>query len=82
MAVQPERRGKSWCATIKEQRQCIARLLAKNPSHQAQLAVATTNGYSDGRLIAVRETPLDEQDFQPECPFTLEQTLDPEYWPE
>jgi ribosomal protein L29 len=79
---QPERRGKSWRATIKEQRQRIARLLAKNPSLKAQLAEAMTNGYSDGRLIAVRETPLDEQDFPPECPFTLEQTLDSDYWPE
>jgi ribosomal protein L29 len=79
---QPERRGKSWRATIKEQRQRIARLLAKNPSLQAQLAEAMTNGYSDGLLIAVRATPLDEQDFPPQCPFTLEQTLDPDYWPE
>lgn len=29
---QPERRGNSWIATIKEQRQRVVRLLRKNPS--------------------------------------------------
>ncbi|MGB5062428.1 MAG: DUF29 domain-containing protein [Candidatus Competibacter sp.] len=79
---QPERRGKSWRSTIKEQRQRIDRLLAKNPSLKAQLAEALSNGYSDGVLIAVRETPFDEDQFPVECPFSLEQTLDLNYWPE
>ncbi len=79
---QPERRGKSWRSTIKEQRQRIARLLDKNPSLKAQLAETLTNSYSDAVLIAVRETPFDEEDFPAECPFSLEQTLNADYWPD
>ena len=79
---QPERRGKSWRSTIKEQRQRIVRLLAKNPSLKAQLAEAFVNGYNDGLLIAVRETPFDEEDFPAECPFGLEEALNADYWPD
>ena len=79
---QPERRGNSWIATIKEQRQRIVRLLRKNPGLKSCLDEAFVNGYSDARLIAVRETNLPERTFPENAPFALEQVLDDAYWPE
>ena len=61
---QPERRGNSWIATIKEQRQRIVRLLRKIPGLKSCLDEAFVNGYSDARLIAVRETNLRSGPFR------------------
>ena len=44
---QPERRGVSWEATIKEQRQRVARLLRKNPSLKAALEETHRDAYSE-----------------------------------
>ena len=79
---QPERRGNSWIATIKEQRQRIVRLLRKNLGLKSCLDEAFVDGYSDARLIAVRETNLPERTFPENAPFVLEQVLDDAYWPE
>lgn len=79
---QAAKRGNSWQATIREQRRRIARLLKKNPSLQSKLDEAFIDAYGDARLIAVRETGLDEDTFPPASPFTLEQTLNDAYWPE
>jgi hypothetical protein len=78
---QPERRGKSWRATIEEQRYGIGRLLAKNPGLESQLPDAFQAAYVTGVLKAVKETPMDEDDFPDPCPFTLEQTLEADFWP-
>lgn len=79
---QPERRGNSWKATICEQRRRIARLLRKNPSLKSKLEEAFQEGYGDARLIAMRETGMDENHFPETCPFRLEDSLDDGFWPE
>ena len=79
---QPERRGNSGIATIKEQRQRVVRLLRKNPGLKSCLDEAFVNGYSDARLIAVRETNLPERTFPETAPFALGQVLDDGFWPE
>jgi iron-sulfur cluster repair protein YtfE (RIC family) len=79
---QPERHSVSWTATIMEQRRRIERLLRKNPGLKAYLEEAFWEAYGDARLIAMRETGL-QQDIFPESPsFTLTQVLDVCYWPE
>ncbi|MBV5310998.1 DUF29 domain-containing protein [Chromatium okenii] len=78
---QPERRGASWEATIKEQRQRILRLLRKNPSLKENLEETCTDAYSDARLIARRETGLPENTFPQLSPFDWQQTVG-DFWPE
>lgn len=79
---QPERRSVSWTATIMEQRRRIERLLRKNPGLKAYLEEAFWEAYGDARLIAMRETGL-QQDTFPELPtLTLAQVLGACYWPE
>ena len=79
---QPEKRSNSWRATIEEQRRRIERLLRKNPSLKSKLDEAFTDAYGDARLIAMRETGINKSVFPNACPFTLEQTLNDNYWPE
>lgn len=79
---QPERRSVSWTATIMEQRRRIERLLRKNPGLKGYLEEAFGEAYGDARLIAMRETGLQQDVFPESPPFTLTQTLDACYWAE
>ena len=79
---QKERRGSSWQATIREQRRRIVRLLNKNPSLKSELDKAFLDAYGDAKLIAMRETGIDEAFFPKASPFTMEQALNDAYWPE
>ena len=79
---QPEARSKSWVATIREQRSQILELLEDSPSLQPYLIEATESAYQKGLNLAVKETPLDYENFPLECPYSLQQALDPKFFPE
>lgn len=79
---QPERRGRSWSLTIKEQRIRVSKLLRSAPSLRSAEAEEFQDAYETARLRAARGTKLEESDFPLEPPFTVEQALDPEFWPE
>ncbi len=79
---EPQLRGKSWVNTIKEQRRKVPRRLQKNPGLKSKLEVITKEAYEDARQSAADETGLPEQTFPKECPWTLEEALNPEFWPE
>jgi hypothetical protein len=78
---QPHLRGKSWRATLSEQRRQIQRLLKESPSLKPELVAALAEAYQDGILLVVKETPLSEDDLPPDCPYTLEQVMDPSFYP-
>ena len=80
--LQPGRQSRSWQLTIKEQRRRLARLLAENPSLQADLPAILADAYPDAVLSAARETGLEEASFPDTCPFALADVLDAEHWPE
>lgn len=73
---QPERRSKSWKATIREQRRAIQRLMQGNPSLKPYLEEAIAYAYQSGVDLVVRETPLDDQDLPADCQYTPEQLFD------
>jgi hypothetical protein len=81
---QPERRedSHSWYDTILEQRSQLARLLRDNPSLRPQVSTLLTEGYSDARRRALGETRLLAAVFPQTCPWTSDQVLDAEFWPE
>jgi len=79
---QPRLQGPSWVFTIKEQRRRIAKLLKKNPSLSSALDETFTDAYESAVPLASAETGLDESVFPSECPWTFEQTMDAEFWPE
>ncbi len=70
---QPERRSKSWRATIHEQRRKIQRHLQENPRLRTYLDQAITIGYEDALALIDRETPLDSRNLPQACPFSESQ---------
>jgi hypothetical protein len=78
---QPDRRSKSSIATIREQRHQILRLLKESPSLKSYLPEALVDAYETGLNLAVSETSLDYDAFPQECPYSLEQILNPEFPP-
>jgi hypothetical protein len=75
---QPERRGRSWQATIREQRSEVADVLADNPSLRARLDELLANAYGKAVQIAIRETDLPEETFPSICPWTFQQAMQDE----
>ena len=78
---QPDKRSRSWKNTIKVQRLDLRELLDENPSLQPSLQEAMVRAYMKARLLAASDTGLDETELPEDCPFTLEQAMDSEYWP-
>ena len=77
---QPAFRGNGWRLSIEEQRYRIDDHLKDNPSLKSQLDAAIHAAYRLARLGAMRETGMDV--FSITCPFTFEQAMDPDFWPE
>jgi hypothetical protein len=79
---QPDRRGNSWEFTIREQRRKIPKHLKQNPSLKSQLPDLMESAYEDSLYLAEAETGLHKSLFPVDCPWSFEQMLEPEFWPE
>ncbi len=79
---QPGGRGGSWISSIFEQRRRLMRLVEDSPSLREFLRQEVSNGYTAARLLAARETGIAFGLFPEHCPFTPEQVLDLEFFPE
>ena len=79
---QPEKRSKSWKATIREHRQRIKRLFKDSPSLKNYFREIITESYQDASKLAADETGLAVDTFPVELPFTVEEILDAEYLPD
>jgi hypothetical protein len=81
---QPHLRSRSWEMTIRNQRDVIQDLLQESPSLSTILNEPDklAQAYIRAMRDAVAETGLSPNTFPSDCPFTLEQLLDPEFWPE
>jgi hypothetical protein len=78
---QPRRRSRGWRATIAEQRQRIATVIDDSPSLEPFPASIIDRCYADARSQATLETGLPEAGFPEKSPFSIEQTLDPNWLP-
>jgi hypothetical protein len=78
---QPGRRGNSGRLSIANNRDRLSSHLDDNPSLRANLPAAVTEGYRYARRDAARQTKLDEAAFPALCPWTFEQIMDPDLWP-
>jgi hypothetical protein len=81
---QPSRRqtGHSWRSTIRTQRQEIADLLEQSPSLRRTVPDALSTRYALAREHASVQTRLPLATFPETCPWTPEQVLDTDFWPE
>jgi hypothetical protein len=74
--------GRSWSITIEQRRRRVARHLTDNPSLKSRLDEAMADAYQDARIEAERETHLPRSTFPPASPFTFEEAMNPDFWPD
>ncbi|OQW57498.1 MAG: hypothetical protein A4S17_04625 [Proteobacteria bacterium HN_bin10] len=79
---QPERRSRSWEASIRIQRVDLARLIEANPGLQPKRDEIFGAAYRTARLAAIGETDLAGETFPDTNPFTLAEAMDENFWPE
>jgi hypothetical protein len=79
---QPGLRGSSWTETLFEQRGQLVDTLEASPSLRRYFVEQVEPRYLSGRLLAAKQTGIAFGLFPEECPFTAEQVLDLNYFPE
>ncbi|TIQ37806.1 MAG: DUF29 domain-containing protein [Mesorhizobium sp.] len=78
---QPDRRKTGWLLTIREQRFQIENLLDESPSLKAYPGQRLSREFKMARLKAADETGLAERDFPTDCPYSIEEILDHDFFP-
>lgn len=78
---QSARRGNSWKYTIEEQRDEVLDLLEDSPSLKHELSQKLDRAYRSAVLLAATETGLSKEAFPAECPFSIAETLRPDFLP-
>jgi hypothetical protein len=79
---QPGRRGTSWRRTIREQRESIAAILEASPSLRGYPSRVMHVAYTGATVSTSEETGLAIGIFPEDSPFSVEETLEPEFFPE
>ena len=72
---QPERRTRSWLATMLEQRDSIEDVLKTSPSLQISFADDLASAYSSAVRYAAEETGKDARAFPRTCPYSSNNVL-------
>lgn len=80
--LQPMRRGVSWQQSIDNARDEIDRRLQDSPSLKPRLDEMIAARYPAIRRMAMRETGLPLDRFSDSCPFSVQDLLDQDYWPD
>lgn len=78
---QPQKRSRSWLATIRIQRRDILGLLQDNPSLKSYLEQALIEAYPNAKDLAMGETDLPEHTFPEHCSYRLAEVLDDRFFP-
>ena len=79
---QPGHRGSSCTGTIFEQRGQLGAIIRTSPRLRASYEAQVHERFLSGRLLAAKETGIAFGLFPEECPWTPDQVLDMEFWPE
>lgn len=79
---QPAGRGSSWRASLVVQRRRLADHLDDNPSLKPLIPAALASAYGDARVVAGDETKLGEAAFPTTSPWSFDDVINPDYWPD
>ena len=79
---QPGRQSASWRLSIENTRLQLEDHLKDNPSLKSQLPDVMQRAYRRALNEAVAETGFARTTFPAECPYTFDQAMDPNFWPE
>jgi len=74
--------GKSWKRSIDEQRVQIEEQLEMSPSLKPFFSQAVTKAYQRAVVLAIKETELPKTTFPVNCPYTIEQLTDEDFYPQ
>ncbi len=79
---QPQRRSRSWWASITVQRNQVVRVLRTNPGLKPRVDEVTIEAYEDARVLAAAQTNLGLGGFPARCPYGWEEIMEREIvWP-
>jgi hypothetical protein len=79
---EPQRRSRSWSVSVWERRFRILRVLRDNPGLKAKLPEIFADAYEGARFSAENETGLDLSTFPESCPWSLDDVMRDDFWPE
>jgi hypothetical protein len=79
---QEVRRGRSWELSIIEQRLKFKQTLSENPGLKPHLAEILERSYEFAVIYAARETKISRNVFPVVCPWSLEEAIQTDFYPE
>jgi len=79
---QPSHHGTSWQLSIDNTRDALADHLSDNPSLRSQLDQVMRSAYRRAANEAAVETGFDRGIFPTDAPYTFEQAMNSDFWPE
>ena len=79
---QAQKQSRSWLGILYEQRLELELVFEDSPSLRAHAASIVESSYAKARKQAAKETRLSLEKFPPTCPYSLEQVLDEDFFPE
>lgn len=79
---QPDRRGARWEVSIADNCEKLEEHLIDNPSLRSQTGAAVDAAYRRARRHAALETDLPTTTFPSVCPWSFEQFMNEDFWPD
>ncbi len=80
--LQPDHRSNSWRSTIRIQRSDILNVLKDSPSLKRTIPEQIQDAYPDAKDLAAYETGLINKDLPKLCPYSEDEVLNPDFWPD
>jgi hypothetical protein len=81
-AYQPQRHSRRWGNSVEEHRFRVGKILRENPGLKAKLPEILAGAYDGARFAARKETGLDLSIFPECCPWSPDDVMRPDFWPE
>jgi Domain of unknown function DUF29 len=79
---QPDFRGRSWEGSIEGQREEIGLLLKDSPSLKSKIDECLSAAYKKSKSLIKQETPIDLKVLPAQCPYTFEQVINDDFYPQ
>ena len=79
---QPDLQCRSWKNSIRNQRKALLAIIKDNPSLKPTIPEYVKDVYEDALEGAIEETGIYKENFSAECPYTFEQIMNDEFYPE
>jgi Domain of unknown function DUF29 len=80
--MQPVQRRPSWIASINDSRARLKDIFEQSPSLRRYASGSIAGVYPDPRRFAAKETGLVRTAFPAECPYSFDQLMDHDFFPD